>query len=141
MKQFIVLLAVLPLMLVFLAQTSLDQLNGARIALFTDMVYTAKEQAKQEGCFTEEIKESLRNGAAGLFGIDPSEVVIEADSEERARLTAESADFGRGLIHYRVSVPVKEAMAGRRFFGIREEDNLYYYTIDSFTASEKLAGQ
>ena len=60
MKQLIVLAAILPLMLIFMAQYTLDQKNSATISILQEQVYTAKEKAKQEGCFTEEIKNELK---------------------------------------------------------------------------------
>ena len=62
MKQFIVLLAVLPIMLLFIAQFILEQQNEMKISLITDIVYEAKEEAKQLGGFDTE---ALRK-AAGL---------------------------------------------------------------------------
>lgn len=142
MKQFIVLVAILPLMLVFFVQFSMDQVNSSRTGLLTDMVYAAKEKAKQEGCFTKDITDELRDNICSAFGISPSDVVIEATDTVKYRImdagTYTQADWERGLIYYKVSVPVGELMAGRRLFGIRESDNTYLYTIESYTASERL---
>lgn len=142
MKQFIVLVAILPLMLVFFVQFSMDQVNSSRTGLLTDMVYAAKEKAKQEGCFTEEITDELRENICSAFGVDPAEVLIEATNTVKYRImdagTYTQADWERGLIYYKVSVPVGEIMAGRRLFGIKESDNTYMYTIESYTASERL---
>ena len=144
MKQFLVLLAVLPLMLVFFVQFSMDQINSSRIGRLSDLVYAAKEEARQEGCFTDEIRARLTAQISNEFGIDPSLVLIEATGEQDRRYRIMSADgygasdWERGLIHYRISVPVGEIMAGRKLFGIREEDNTYNYVIDSLAAREKL---
>ena len=135
MKQFLVLLAVLPLCLVFLVQFSMDQVNSNRIGILSDMVYSAKEEAKQEGCFTDEIKAKLRRNISGSLGVSPDDILIEATEEPVYRVMNESE---RGLIHYRVQVPIGELTAGRRLFGIREDENVYYYTIESYTASERL---
>ncbi len=142
MKQFLVLAAILPLMLVFFVQFSMDQINSSRIGILSDLVYAAKEEAKQEGCFTQQIKSELTANISSALQIDPSDVRIEATDTVRYRIMEAdgygNGDWERGLIHYRVSVPIGELMAGRRLFGIREQDNVYYYTIDSYTASEKL---
>ena len=142
MKQFLVLAAILPLMLVFFVQFSMDQINSSRIGILSDMVYAAKEEAKQEGCFTAQIKSSLTANIASALQIDPSDVRIEATDTVRYRIMDAdgygSGDWERGLIYYKVSVPIGELMAGRRLFGIREQDNVYYYTIESYTASERL---
>ena len=59
MKRFLVLAAILPLMLVFFVQFSIDRINFSRIGILLDLVYTAKEEAKQEGCFTQQIRSEL----------------------------------------------------------------------------------
>lgn len=142
MKQFLVLMAVLPLMLVFFVQFSLDQLNNARINAFSDYVYAAKEEAKQAGYFTEEILERLTGNISRAFDIEASAVLIQVSDTLKYRVVAEDSpaweDFERGLIYYKISVPVAEIMAGRRLFGIKEEDNTFYYTIESYAASECL---
>ena len=142
MKQFIVLLAVLPLLLVFFVQFSMDQMNHARVGLLLDYVYTAKEEAKQEGGFTTEITEKLRQNISMAFDILPSSVSIETTESVRYRMMQGDGmaveDFERGLIYYKVSVPIAEMMAGRKLFGIKKEDNTCRYTIESYTASELL---
>ena len=142
MKQFLVLAAILPLMLVFFVQFSMDQINSSRIGILSDMVYAAKEEAKQEGCFTAQIKSELTANIASALQIDTADVRIEATDTVRYRIMEADRygndDWERGLIYYKVSVPIGELMAGRRLFGIREQDNVYYYTIESYTASERL---
>ena len=64
MKQLIVLTAVLPLMLIFMAQFTLDQKNNHAINIIQEEVYTAKEQAKQEGCFTPAIIQDLKSAVS-----------------------------------------------------------------------------
>lgn len=142
MKQFIVLIAILPLLLVFFVQFTLDQMNHARVGVFSDFVYTAKEEAKQQGCFTPEITEKLRENIADAFGILPDAILIQATDSVRYRImqgdSTSGEGFERGLIYYKVSVPITEIMAGRKLFGIKKEDNTCYYTIESYTASELL---
>ena len=142
MKQFLVLAAILPLMLVFFVQFSMDQINSSRIGILSDIVYTAKEEAKQEGCFTQQIRNDLTARITSALQIDPSDIRVEATETVRYRIMDADGDgdndWERGLIYYKVSVPIGELMAGRRLFGIREQDNVYYYTIESYTASEKL---
>ncbi len=136
MKQFIVMLAVLPLMLVFLLQFSLEQQNSVKIAAVSDIVYAAKEEVKQAGAFTAEIQAGMKRRISERLGIPESEIVIESELSEVYRVDSER---GRGIISYRVSVPIGSIVAGRSLFGIREEDNRYVYTIRSITASEKLS--
>ena len=143
MKNFIVLAAVLPFLLVFVMQFTLDQKNNANISRFQDCVYAAKEQAKQEGCFTEEICSRLRSRIASQFAIPAGDIRIEATDKVQYRINLYDEQEvpihqRRGMIHYRISVPLHSLVAGNRFFGLSEEENKGLYTIDSYTASEKL---
>ena len=136
MKQFLVMLAVLPLMLVFLAQFSLEQQNSAKISAVSDIVYAAKEEAKQEGDFSPQLQARMKRQIAEAVGVPEFAIVIEAETSGVYRVDAERT---RGLISYRVSVPIGSIMAGNSLFGISDSDNRYIYTIKSVAASEKLS--
>ncbi|MDD2189588.1 MAG: hypothetical protein PHV71_03260 [Eubacteriales bacterium] len=133
MKQLIVLMGVLPILLIFLAQYTLDQKNNDNINRFQECVYQAKEQAKQKGCFTAEIKEALIDKIENYFPLTEDEIEIVLEDVPKYRTSAFNE---RELIYYKVSVPIKKIMAGNRFFGIADEDNSGMYTIESWTASE-----
>lgn len=135
MKQLIVLMGVLPILLVFLLQYTLDQRNNDSISRFQECVYQAKEQAKQKGCFTPEIKEDMVEKIERDFGIKEEEMVIELEEVPQYRT---SVFDQRELIYYKVSVPIEKIMAGNRFFGINDEENRTMYTIESWTASERI---
>lgn len=132
MKQFIVLIAVLPILLLFLAQFSLEQRNALRTALITDIVYEAKEEAKQQGGFDAE---ALKNELASKIGVDPSEIVVEAPPVHSV-LRIEK-DGSRGIIRYRVVVPMGEIRAGKKYLGIKDGKS-YGYKIESSAPSEYL---
>lgn len=137
MKQFIVLAAVLPLLLVFLAQYALDQRNSALIGILQEHVYTAKEKAKQEGCFTWEIESELRECISRTFGISPEEIKIVATKTPLYRINSFDE---RGLIQYEVSVPIDCIMAGGRLFGLKGKNNSIDYVVSGSAASELLPG-
>jgi len=133
MKQLIVLMGILPILLVFLLQYTLDQRNNDNISRFQECVYQAKEQAKQKGCFTQEIKEEMTNKIEGYFGIEEEDMVMVLEEIPQYRT---STFDQRELIYYKVSVPIDQIMAGNRFFGIADEENRAMYTIESWAASE-----
>ncbi len=123
MKQFIVLCAVLPLMLILMIQFGLDQVNGARISAFNQIVYTAKEAAQQRGCFTDEIQKDMRDRLERL-GFAAEDISIQCDSEPK----------GRGeYIFYTVSVKIRRAA-----LPVMAADDSYSYVIDSCAVSEYL---
>lgn len=142
MKQFLVLMAVLPLLLIFLLQFSLDQVNHSRIGLLSDCIYVAREQARQKGCFTQDIRDDLRERISQILDTDPESIQIDATEDPQYRLSGgsllEEGGLERGLIYYKISVPMGQIMAGPRLFGIREEDNQLIFAIESWTASELL---
>ncbi|MBE6032280.1 MAG: hypothetical protein IJO79_03560 [Firmicutes bacterium] len=138
MKQLIVLAGVLPLLLVFMMQYTLDQRNNAQISWLQDQVYTVKEQAKQEGYFTPEMVDDLRMAISERLEIEPQEVQISATGTPQYRTNEFEETQRRGIIRYRIEVPMKQLMAGGSLFGISKEANQGTYVIEGITASERL---
>jgi len=140
MKQFLVLIAVLPLLLIFLLQFSLDQQNHTKMGLLSDAVYVAKEKSRQSGCFTNDIQDELRSRIARILGTDASEISIVATEAPVYRISAASEEDAnnplRGLIYYRVTVPIGPVMAGSKLFGVKESNNMLIFDIESYTTSE-----
>ena len=134
MKQFIVLIAVLPILLLFLLQFTLEQKNSFVIARIQDATYAAKEEAKQEGYFSAEIRDRLKNKISQTTGISSEKIIVESEDSVKFRYNIGN----ERLIYYRVEVPIEEVMAGSRLLGISKEENSYVYVIDSYTASEKI---
>lgn len=134
MKQFIVLLAIFPVMMLFLLQFAADQRHGRMIGEIQEIVYSAKELAKQEGYFSTEICNEMREGLSRVVGVGPEGIIIESPPWIKNR-------YGDGedrLIYFKVSIPIRRVMAGSEFFGWTEEENTYQYVIDSYTASERI---
>ncbi len=134
MKQFIVLTAVLPILLVFMLQFVCDLRTNDRIGVIRSVVYAAKEDAKQQGCFTEEISERIRSDIGEALGIPPESVEVISDGVVKHRY----ASGDDRLIYYTVRVPVDGVMAGRGLFGRSGDGNGFVYVIDSYTASERI---
>ena len=134
MKQFIVLMAVLPVMMIFLMQFTADQISSQKVACIQSVVYSAKEDAKQYGCFTEEIKDRIKKEISDRLGIPESYITVKADSDVRYR-------YSKGqdrMINYEVSVRLDDVMAGGKLLGISDEKNSVVYRIKNYTASEKI---
>ena len=120
MKQFIILSAVLPILMIFVTQTVYDQRSNLSVGIVNDMVYAAKEEAKAEGDFTWEIQDRLKRDLSRALSVPPGEIKIFC-REDGERL------------YYRVEAPIKNVMAGGRLLGIKDKDNQYIYVIDSYT--------
>ena len=123
MKQFLVMCAVLPLLVIIMIQSTMDQVSAYKISAVNQVIYAASEQAKQAGCFTQTISNNLYNRLIEL-GFDSGDISLDLDSNLHNR---------GELIHYSVSVRMKNAMVKAM-----TEDNSYDYVIDSYTASEYL---
>ena len=130
MKQFIVLLAVIPILMFFMLQMGLDQRNSQITTIIQACVYSAKEDAKQEGCFTPEIVEKMKNDISKLTGIDKELIKVEADDEVKYR---NSTGKDR-LINYKVYVYVDEIMAAGQIYGIDDKENGYILFIKTFNS-------
>ena len=132
MKQLIVLMAVLPIMIIFIMQMGLDQKNAQTLTAIQSCTYAAKEQAKQEGCFTEAICSDLRRNISKLTNIKEENIEIEADRNLKYRYSDDK------LIHYKVSGKVGNIMAANRVFGLSDKENSYKFSVESYTASERV---
>ena len=128
MKQFIILAVSLPMLLLFVVQNTTQQMSYMKISYIDDCVYQAKEEAKQRGCFSDDIIGRLIDNIA-LMGIEEDKLNIRAD---------ESVKYRGETIDYTLEIEVGEAMAGASFFGISPEDNKLIYRISGFTPSEVL---
>lgn len=142
MKQFIVMTAVLPLLLVFFLQFANDQRNDVRMGIVNDIVYAAKEEARQEGAFSKELQAKMRTRIAESLDISPDRVHITATETPRYRITdtqgLTEAQLERGMLSYRVEVPVGSVMAGRSLFGLRDADNTCWCIVEGTAPSERL---
>ena len=139
MKQFIVLAAALPLLLLFMVQFAADQQYSLAVAAVDDAVYAAKEMAKQKGCFTEEIRNWLKSAiAAKIPGVEASDIIIGSATDTAPVYRMGSVADGDGLIHYQVSVPMRGYSVGSQLLGIRDTGRTRYYVTDSYVPSELL---
>ena len=136
MKQLIVMMGILPLLTVFVMQFAADFKSGEELETVRSMVYSAKETARMEGGFSEDLKRELARDIEGRLGLEAGSVSVEAAQP--------AGSVGRydedSRIDFTVRVRLPGAMAGVRFMGIGEEENVITYVIDSYTTSEYLGG-
>lgn len=128
-------MAVLPILLIFMLQIGFDQRNAYIVNQIESIVYAAKEEAKQDGYFTEENISSMKRDLARAASIDEESISFESSGGIKTRYAASKEER---LIYYKVGVPMKNVMAGASFFGFSDAENSYVYTIDSYTASERI---
>lgn len=129
MKDLIALCAVFVLLMTFPIQYALNTKNHYTISIVQKHVNNAKEQSRLEGCFTDTIKKELIDKIAEDTGLDTSDVQITA--------TGLSDRKSRGsLLHYEVSIPLKQIIATNKFWGISDSENAGRYVIENYAVSE-----
>lgn len=135
MKQFIVLTAVFPLLMVFLLQFSAQQNTDIRIQMIDQAVYAACEEARTEGRFSADNVAGLRKKLSDIAHCDRDSVKIEVSEETRYRTGSYNE---REMIDYHIAVPVNGFMAMPGLFGISDRENCLIYEIENSVPSERL---
>lgn len=135
MKQFIVLLAVFPLMMAFILQFSAQQITDSRIQMINAEYENAKSKAMIEGIYDDALVEQLRNSLADISGCNQDEVSIDVSSDIKYR----TGQFdSREMIYCRIAVPVGNITAMPGLFGISDEENSIVYVVENEFPSERL---
>jgi hypothetical protein len=120
MKQFIVLLAALPLMLGLLMQIGLAQSNFALTVRAESIVRDCREYAVDAGGFSGEIRAEMATRLAEMSGARPGDISMDVD---------ETPDTD-GIIRYRVEIPIRRLVAAPTLFGIAQHENSSAYVIE-----------
>lgn len=140
MKQFLVLLAVLPLTLIVMMEFVLDTSINSKLDAINDVVYVNKRIAAAEGTFKYVI-DDLRQQIAIIAGVDVDEVDVSETytGNPKSRLSdASIKDLVNNkeayLIHCKISVPIKEMKALGELLSSDHPKSIYL--IDSYFASD-----
>ncbi len=136
MRDLIVMMAILPILMVFMMQFAADFKSGEELETVRSLVYAAKEEARMNGGFSAELKAKLESDIEEKLGLESGSVSVTA--ADNAGSVGRYDEDSR--IRYSVRVIMKDVMAGGRMMGISEADNERVYVIDSFTTSEYLGG-
>lgn len=140
MKQLIVLCAVFLLLAAIILQIPLEMINYERKHAVMFYVNNAKEMAKQEGFYTDEILNELKNNIAKKMNIkNVNEIEIDEKTTKERKYRPARFDE-KAIIYLKVSVPFKNILATPGFYGISDSENKGYYIIEEITTSEKLRG-
>jgi hypothetical protein len=118
MKQFIVLAAILPIMLVFVAQFSIEAVRSLRMNAAEDAIRAFCIEASYYGGGNESGADALRNRLAQIFQADAGEVYVSLVQTDDAH------------IDWRISFPVGEIMAGGAFMGLSPSENQGYAELN-----------
>jgi hypothetical protein len=135
MKQFIVLLAVFPLMMAFMMQFAAQQNTDYRIQMINETVHNACEKAKTEGRFTDSNVAEIKNKLADISECSTDSIKVNVSKDMKYRTGSYDE---REMIEYRIEVPINGIVAFPQLFGISKDDNSMMYVIENEFASERL---
>lgn len=98
-------------------------------------VNNAKEMAKQEGCYTDEILNELKINISNKMKIKSDEIIIDSNTTKTPKYRKDKNIEGEG-IYIKVSVPFNKIIAANTFLNINS--NKKYYIIENITTSERI---
>jgi len=111
MKQFIVLAAILPILLLFIAQSTLEAGRSLRMSAAEDAVRAFCVEASYYNGGGQSETENLRVKLAGIFRADVSEIHVDLIRTDETH------------IDWRISFPTGDIMAGAAFMGLSGAEN------------------
>ncbi|MDR0356885.1 MAG: hypothetical protein LBH63_00690 [Clostridiales Family XIII bacterium] len=134
MKQFIVLAAVIPIMLAFVMQFTMAQIQCSRALRAEEIVHNARIEASLSGGFTAEARSMLLAGLAEIYDVPAERIAARLDMADGET---------RRVVSYEISVPVSKIVAANLLFGISDADNSGYFVIagEVLNLSEYLADE
>ena len=138
MKQLIVLCAVFLLLAAIILQIPLEMINYERKHAIMFYVNNAKETAKQNGYYTDEILDDLKTDIAKKMKLkNKNEVIIGDKTTKTPKYRPDKFDE-RETVYLKVSVPFKNILAANAFYKISDGENRGFYIIEEITTSERL---
>jgi len=137
-KQFIVMIAILPILLSFAIQLDHSQINNHKNLAVERAIETAEMDIKLDGCLTSGTKDVLAKNIASIMGVGEDEVVIEGPSETQKKYKSSGTKYEDSKIVYSIKYKFNDVMAANALYGIRDEDNSVDITINRKVLSEKL---
>lgn len=136
MKEAIVASVMLILLLIFPLQNMRDTAINAQLEAFDSAVHNSVNIARTDGYFTPENISNLRNTISGIFpDASAAEIVINVTETPKYRTDVYDE---RELIHYEITVPVKDVILMGDYLGIAPSSNRFTYGKKSFVLSERL---
>ena len=113
-----------------------DTAINAQLEAFDSAVHNSVNIARTDGYFTPENISNLRNTISGIFpDASAAEIVINVTETPKYRTDVYDE---RELIHYEITVPVKDVILMGDYLGITPSDNRFTYGKKSFVPSERL---
>lgn len=138
MKQIIVMVAILPLLLIFVMQIGQSQIISSELNAIEYYCEQAENEATVNGYFPEDTIDTLKTQIAQKIKTEPANITVTYTGISDIKYRMIDYD-STNLISYSVQFILPNIMAGNRAFGIRDEDNVSNIVINRSFPSEKLA--
>lgn len=136
MKTFIVTIAAVVLLMVFPMQNVQDIVNSHKIERFDEIVYSATQKARTDGCFTSSNISEMKGKILEVF---PEVAEVELIVNVTTTIKYKKFEFdSREAIFYEIGVPIKKIVSLNNILGIADEDNRTDYIIKGYVLSEVL---
>lgn len=136
MQSYIVSAVMLIFFFIGVAQFVNEQEMETNRSNFNVIVENASQKARMEGYFTPEIKEKMLTDIEEQTTISRSEVKIVELTE--TQVCTRDTFIEDSQIEYKIAIPIKNIIAGAKFLGITEEENMYWYPAQGSVSSEKV---
>ena len=136
MKTFIVTIAAVVILMVFPMQNVQDIVNSHKIERFDEIVYTATQKARTDGCFTSSNISEMRDRILEVFPeVTEDELIVNVTTDMKYK----KFEFdSREVISYEIGVPIKKIVSLNNILGIADKDNRTDYIIKGHVLSEVL---
>lgn len=129
MKEFISGIAMLLILSVFLVQFTVNQGTHNKLLFAQNDIATSLQQVKQEGYFSDEIKEALTQRLM-------SDLHLSSDSGIIIYSGVKSPVKRGELIDYSISVEIDNIVGTAAFLGIPDDENKAKKTFSGYVSSE-----
>jgi hypothetical protein len=134
MKDYLILCFLIPLLLYFPIQFTVNQINHNRMSTVQNIVHNAAKRASLDGYFTNTNINKMKAELVAAFpSINPAEMVIVVTQTPKYN---QNAFDQREMISYDVEIPIDQILAMPGYFGVSSADNKFMYPVKSEIPSE-----
>jgi hypothetical protein len=136
MKEFLAGLAIVVLLIVFPLQSVLEIYNERRVQRFSDIVYTACQNARLDGYFRQATVDKLRTDLTTEFpDLLAGDIYVNVTTTKKYRTTVFDE---REEINYDIRIPIRKIVAVPAYWGISDSENKATARRAGFVLSEVL---
>lgn len=137
MKDFLVLLACLPIAIALTLQISLNSVNQHDAVRVSKIVNAYAEEARFNGYFKDADIDEMKEEIAQALECETDDVLVSCTEKGDAKYKATTYS-NNAKIEYRVEAPIKTVIAAGSLYGITDSENKGKIIKEGYVMSEKL---